>query len=364
MQTSAAWPGSRASGKDGHGMKAGGSSRVDGSLRAQDGPSEASFPERDRSAGDLAAAKAQARARELIAQAAETMRSQFDQARRGNSIDLAAARRVVDEMATSLSADPHTLTNLVRLKSPQDYTVLHSVAVCVLMVGLARQLQLPEGLVREAALGGLLHDIGKAFVPQATLDRQGELGEDELLNIRTHPELGQALLRRSGDISADALDICLHHHERMDGSGYPHRLRHGEISLLAKMGAVCDVYDAITSERPYKAGWDPGEALRVMAQWTGRFDDAVFQALVQTLGVYPVGSLVRLRSGRLAMVVAQNAKAPTAPRVKAFYCTRANEHLAPQTVDLARPGCQDRIVGCESPRTRPFGPLDELWLLG
>lgn len=344
-------------------MTADGLAGVDDDLLEGKAGAAEGLPLASHSAVDLAAGQSQARACALIARASEIVRALFAEARRGGDIGAGPARRVVDEVADCLSEDPFTLLSLVRLKSPQDYTVLHSVAVCALMVALARQLKLPEGLVREAGLGGLLHDIGKAFVPQATLDKQGELGQDELLAVRTHPERGLALLRRSGDISADALDICLHHHERMDGSGYPHRLRHGEISLLAKMGAACDVYDAVTSERPYKAGWDPGEALRVMAQWTGQFDATVFQALVQALGVYPVGSLVRLRSGRLAVVVAQNAKALLAPRVKAFYCTRINERLAPQTVDLARPGCQDRIVGCESPRTWPFGKLDGLWLL-
>ena len=362
MHACGAWFGSKAVRKDGHVMTADGLPGADVPQRVEEGSSDAS-PLAVRQAADLAAGEAQVRACALIARAAEIVRALFAEARRGGDIGAGPARRVVDEVAACLAEDPFTLLSLVRLKSPQDYTVLHSVAVCALMVALARQLKLPESLVREAGLGGLLHDIGKAFVSQATLDKQGELGHEELLAVRTHPERGLALLRRSGDMSVDALDVCLHHHERMDGSGYPHRLRHGEISLLAKMGAVCDVYDAVTSERPYKASWDPGEALRVMAQWTGQFDATVFQALVQALGVYPVGSLVRLRSGRLAVVVAQNAKALLAPRVKAFYDTRTHERLDPLTVDLARPGCQDRIVGCESPRTWPFGKLDGLWLL-
>jgi len=362
MHAPATWFSGRAARKEGQFMTAAGLPVAEDPLPAQAWPAEAS-PPAGRQAASEDQARQQAAACALIARAAEIVRALFAEARRGGDIDAGPARRVVDEVAACLAEDPFTLLSLVRLKSPQDYTVLHSVAVCALMVALARQLKLPETLVCEAGLGGLMHDIGKAFVPQATLDKQGELSQDELLAVRTHPERGLALLRRSGDISVDALDICLHHHERMDGSGYPHRLRHGEISLLAKMGAVCDVYDAVTSERPYKAGWDPGEALRVMAQWTGQFDATVFQALVQALGVYPVGSLVRLRSGRLAVVVAQNARALLAPRVRAFYCTRINERLAPQTVDLARPGCQDRIVGCESPRTWPFGKLDGLWLL-
>src|SRR6185312_2818143 len=100
------------------------------------------------------------------------------------------------------------------------------------------------------------------------------------------------------------LEVCLHHHEKVDGTGYPDRLGGDQISLCAKMGAVCDVYDAITSNRPYKVGWDPAESIRKMTEWSaGHFDQTVFQAFVRSIGIYPVGSLVRLESGRLGIII-------------------------------------------------------------
>jgi hypothetical protein len=127
------------------------------------------------------------------------------------------------------------------------------------------------------------------------------------------------------------------------------------------MGAVCDVYDAITSNRPYKAAWDPAESLARMAEWQGHFDQTVFHAFVRTLGIYPVGALVRLQSGRLAVVVDHHEDKPLLPKVRAFFSTKSGLHIAPVDLDLALPSCHDRIAGRESNKTWGFRHLDELW---
>jgi hypothetical protein len=130
---------------------------------------------------------------------------------------------------------------------------------------------------------------------------------------------------------------------------------------MARMGAVCDVYDAITSNRPYKAGWDPAVSIARMASWKGHFDGTVFAAFVKSLGIYPTGSLVRLQSMRLAVVVEQNPLVLVSPQVKAFFSLRAQMPVAPQRIDLAAAGCQDRIVDREDPGRWSFPHLDELW---
>ena len=122
-----------------------------------------------------------------------------------------------------------------------------------------------------------------------------------------------------------------------------------------------DVYDAVTSVRPYKQAWNPGEALRHMAQWKGHFDIPVFQAFVKTVGIYPVGALVRLESGRLAVVSAQNPQALLTPKVKAFFSTKSNLRIEPLEIDLSRQGCKDKVMACESPSKWPFKDLDLLW---
>ncbi|MBS0448553.1 MAG: phosphodiesterase, partial [Proteobacteria bacterium] len=159
------------------------------------------------------------------------------------------------------------------------------------------------------------------------------------------------------------LDVCLHHHERPDGKGYPHGLSGDALTLAARMGAVCDVYDAITSNRPYKAGWDPAESVARMAEWSksGQFDPAMLAAFVKSLGIYPTGSLVRMESGRLGVVVEQTEGSLVRPKVKVFFSTRSQMPIPVEVVDTSLPNCNDRIVGRESNSRWKFTHLDQLW---
>jgi HD-GYP domain-containing protein (c-di-GMP phosphodiesterase class II) len=249
--------------------------------------------------------------------------------------------------------------SLARLKTADEYSYMHSVAVCALMVSLGRTLGLDEAQCREAGLAGLLHDMGKALMPIEVLNKPGKLTDEEFAIMRSHPERGHELLVEGGGAGAMALDVCLHHHERPDGRGYPHGLQGDALSLHARMGTVCDVYDAITSNRPYKAGWDPGESVARMATWKGQFDGPVFAAFVRSVGIYPVGSLVRLASGRLAVVVDQHADALTTPIVKVLFSTQSKQPIAVETIDLAR--SHDRIVCRESRSAWNLPNIEQVW---
>ena len=238
------------------------------------------------------------RAAQVINGSRQKVISLFSEVRMGRAVDLEQCLPVVEDVAESVSRNASALISLARLKTQDDYTYMHSVAVCALMVSLARQLGMDEAATREAGLAGLLHDVGKMLVPSAVLNKPGRLTDEEFAVIKHHPQRGYDLLKNGDAAPLSALDVCLHHHEKMDGSGYPGKLKGEEISLLARMGAVCDVYDAITSNRAYKSAWDPAVSLQRMAQWAGHFDTAVFQAFVKSLGIYPVGSLVRPDSSR------------------------------------------------------------------
>ncbi|MET3133881.1 HD-GYP domain-containing protein (c-di-GMP phosphodiesterase class II) [Oxalobacteraceae bacterium GrIS 1.11] len=285
----------------------------------------------------------------------------FNEARLGNAIDAQACLPLVTEIADSLLRNPGALISLARLKTSDDYTYMHSVAVCALMVALGRALGLDEVACRDAGVAGLLHDIGKAFIPLAILNKPGKLTDEEFEAVKSHPVRGHALLMEGQAASAAVLDVCLHHHEKFDGAGYPERLQGEAISLMARMGAVCDVYDAITSNRPYKAGWDPAESVARMISWKGHFDQTVLSAFIKTLGIYPTGALVKMRSGRLAVVVEQNASSLTKPVVKVFFSTKADTYIPVERIDLAHAGAGDTIVGREARDKWNLALIDELW---
>lgn len=312
--------------------------------------------------GTVSLASEISRARRICDEGRDAVEAMFREVRLGRGVDAGHVMPLLDEITGSVDRHPTALVSVARLKDADSYTYLHSVAVSALMTMLARQLQLPDDQVRDAALGGLLHDMGKAMLPLDVLNKPGKLTEDEFAIVRQHPVHGERLLRDGGITQEAILHIARHHHEKINGAGYPQRLSGSELPLLTRMSSICDVYDAITSNRPYKNGWDPAESLRRMASWEGHFDTTLMKAFVRSIGIYPVGALVRLSSDRLAVVVEQNPATLLAPRVRVFYSARQRKHVLMTDLDLATAGDRERIVGVESPEKWGFRDLEKVWL--
>ncbi len=289
-----------------------------------------------------------ARASALAQRSTKVVKALFEDCRLGRAIATPQIIGVVHDIAEMLEQNSAAFASVTRLKAKDDYTYTHSVAVCALLISLARATGASSDAVQDMGIAGLLHDIGKLQIDQTILQKVTPLTEAEHKQIAQHPELGHATLVAEKGLPTVALDVCLHHHERIDGSGYPFGLSGDQISLAARMAAICDVYDAMTSDRPYKAGKSPIEAITEMAGLDGHFDQDLLFRFMRSIAVFPPGKLVRLRSNRLAIVL-PSVRVDCLPVVRAFYATVGSHFIDYEDVILSDRLSDDQAVSQEDP---------------
>jgi HD-GYP domain-containing protein (c-di-GMP phosphodiesterase class II) len=293
------------------------------------------------------------RARNTFGEATRIIRGLMDDIRLGRQIELATTKPTVEKIAASVMRNSNAMMTMRRLKSLDDYTFLHSVSVCAMLVSFAKVAQLEMSSIHDLALGALLHDVGKMRVASAVLNKPARLNSEEYMHMKSHVVLGSDLIRQLPGIPALAMEPIELHHERYDGGGYPKGLKGEEISTAGRMAAIVDVYDAITSDRVYRKGMSPAAAVQKLFEWSKfHFDPAMMQLFLKSVGIYPIGSLVRLESGRLGVVIEQSESHLLTPVVRVMYDGKRQHYLAPEIVDLSRlvgSGGGDQIVGYELP---------------
>ena len=305
----------------------------------------------------VAAADETARARRVMGEATTIVRNVMSDVRLGHQVRVEAVGQVVEKMTGSILRNSGALLSLTRMKTKDDYTFMHSVSVGALLIAFCRDQGDDAATIRDAGIGGMLHDIGKVRIADAVLHKPGRLTEKEFATMKTHVVHSRRILARIADIPPLALDVAAQHHERHDGSGYPEGIKGDAIARIGQMAAICDVYDAITSNRVYHKGLQPTEALRKIFEWSRfHFNPELAQAFLRCIGIYPVGALVMLESGRLALVVDQQDGSLLQPRVRVVFNSRTDRYLPPEDVDLARPHCADRIVSHEAPERWRIDP--------
>lgn len=289
-----------------------------------------------------------ARATALAERSTQVVKTLFNDCQLGRSVPAATILSVVDDIASTLELNSGAFINVTRLKTKNDATYTHSIAVCALMIGLARELGLPPAEVQALGTAGLLHDVGKVSLDESLLRKEDVLTEEERRELRRHPELGYAELSADPGLPPAALDVCLHHHERCDGSGYPFGLAGDALSRAARMAMICNVYENLTSNGPAGGKLAPADALAALQAEGDAFDPSLLFKFMRSIGVFPAGKLVRLRSNRLAVVL-PSAGDDRRPLVRAFYATVETRFIAYADAVLSDRLSDDQAISEEAP---------------
>lgn len=304
------------------------------------------------------------RAAKIKENAKKIIRSVMDDVRFGKQIEMEKIEPVVEQIMGSVFRNREALIGLGKIKNKHEYTFLHSVKVCAHMVSFARSLGLDREIISEIGIGAILHDIGKMKIPKMILDKPGSLTDEEFEVVKKHVVYSREILLETANVTEIAIQLAAQHHERYDGTGYPDGLKGDEISYYGQMAAIVDVYEAITSNRVYGQAMEVGMALRHIYEWSDlHFNRKLVSSYIRTLGIYPVGSVVRLESGRIAVVIENTTDDLLKPVVRIVHDDKKKLRVNPYDVNLSKQGSkgtEDRIVCHESPKKWGFDSLDYL----
>ncbi|HTN32988.1 MAG TPA: HD-GYP domain-containing protein [Marinobacter sp.] len=268
----------------------------------------------------------------------------------GGAVDAAPIHQLAHELQSSVLRNANALSCLGRIREKDNYLLEHSVNLSVLMSLFGHFRSLPPDILHQTIVGALLHDLGKIMTPDEILHKPGRLSAEEFEIMKLHARHSRDILVATEGIGELSIITAAQHHEKLDGSGYPEGLKGDEISVYGRMVAITDVYDAITSDRVYHKGITPTQGLKKLLEWSGdHLDASLVKQFIRCIGLYPVGSLVLLESGRLGAVVEANGHDQRLPAVRVMYHTKFRLPIPVETIDLARPGTQDRILRAVDP---------------
>ncbi len=255
---------------------------------------------------------------ETRVKATAMVKNAFQNFRTTKRLDFKKFSEVAASIVAELICNRDTLVHLTDIRSYDDYTFAHSVNVCILSVLMGTSRCYNEHKLKELALGALLHDVGKILVPIEVLNKPGRLTAQEFNIVKEHAQLGFELLRKQQDqVPLLACHVAFQHQEKLDGSGYPRQLKGQEIHEYARIVAVADVYDALTSDRPYRKGMLPHEAYEIMmASGKTHFDEELLQKFFEKIAIYPLGTIVRLNSGEVGMISEVIPELQTRPKIQ------------------------------------------------
>lgn len=273
-------------------------------------------------------------ARKLYSDALDHVKSFVDDVRRGTNIDYRKATPLVENFVESVFRNESAAVTLFKLRGFDEYTYTHSINVSLLAILLGKHLELDKPVLLKLGLAGMYHDVGKARIPEAILNKPGKLTEAEFQVMKAHPLEGYKIMVDQPDLDPEILRAVVEHHERFDGTGYPRALTGDAIGRFSRIIAVVDVYDALTSRRVYKDAMAPAKALGMMYQWRDKdYPPHAIENFIRCIGVFPVGSFVKLTGGEFGIVANVNPQRPTKPEVKVVMDAKMRPQI-PRTLDL------------------------------
>lgn len=293
---------------------------------------------RDAEQEQVAFQKELRQARKIHSQTRGYVDRALEDVRLGNSVDTESAKELVTGITESLTRSPNAMMWLTHMKNRDEYTSIHCMNVCILAVSFGRSIGLAKTELAVLGLGALLHDLGKMKTPPEILNKPGRLTREEFAEMKKHSRYGYDLLAEQGGLPDAVLDIVLHHHERINGAGYPDGLPGDQIDKLVKLVSIVDVYDAITSDRCYHDGIAPYEALKNMYEWVGdNFEKELIEQFIKCLGIYPIGSLVQLNTGQTGIVVSASEKSRLRPIVLLMINSKGEHYSRPKLINMSHP---------------------------
>ncbi len=288
-------------------------------------------------------------ARRISNEAFDTIQQAMLSVQEGKPIDVESTFRLVEKMKRSISRNKDALILLTRIRKKDEYTLAHSVSVSSLMLAFCHFCEMPHDVTMNLATGALLHDIGKTRIPDRILNKPAKLSVNEFEIMKRHAEYSAEILEETAELPPEAYDIALHHHERYDGTGYPHGLKGKTIEFGSRMTAICDVYDAITSVRCYKKGLNRVDGLRKLYEWSEHhFDKKLTYKFIQSIGVYPIGTCVSLEDELTAVVIGSTENV-LQPVVRVFYDDKKGESMEVREMDLSVDGIN--VASYDPPET-------------
>ncbi len=300
--------------------------------------------------GGLTAPKAASYQQELVeskriySESLKFIRTFMEGARLGALLDYTRAEGVVESMLDSIMRNEDAMLSMIKLRNFDEYTYTHSLNTAVIALAFGRRLGMPRESLLALGLSAMHHDVGKARIPSKILNKPGKLSDEEFAVMKSHPVFGCELLTNGHTVPEPVLRGVLEHHEKHNGSGYPHSVAGPGISSFARVIAVADVYDALTSDRVYRRGMLPHKALSIIYSMRGEdFAPGYAEQFIKSLGIYPVGSFVRLTSRDYGFVAANNPEKPLSPVVRVVFDGMMRPR-PPRDVDLADAEAQGRAL--------------------